>query len=61
MGFDYIMPGVPSARSYYKAENEELSQDINNIAADFFIKRGYIHSCNCDFFDMKLEDRKSVV
>ena len=55
MGFDYIMPGVPSARSYYKAENEELSQDINNIAADFFIKRGYIHSCNCDFFDMKLD------
>lgn len=54
VGFDYIMPGVPSARSYYKAENEELSQDINNIAADFFIKRGYIHSCNCDFFDMKL-------
>ncbi len=55
MGFDYIMPGVPSARSYYKAENEGLSQDINNIAADFFIKRGYIHSCNCDFFDMKLD------
>lgn len=54
VGFDYIMPGVPSARSYYKAENEGLSHDINNIAADFFIKRGYIHSCNCDFFDMKL-------
>ena len=54
VGFDYIMPGVPVARSYYKAENEGLSQDINNIAADFFAKRGYIHSYNCDFFDMKL-------
>lgn len=54
LGFDYIMPGVPVARSYYKAENEGLSQDINNIAAGFFVKRGYVHSCNCDFFDMKV-------
>lgn len=51
---DYIMPGVPLAKSYYKTENEELSQDISNNAADFFSKRGYVHSCNCDFFDMKV-------
>lgn len=60
LGFDYIMPGVPAARSYYKAENEGLSQDINNIAADFFAKRGYIHSCNCDFFDMKISLRDFI-
>ncbi len=53
-GFDYIMPGVPLARSYYKAGSKGLCPYINNNAADFFTKRGYIHSCNCDFFDMKI-------
>lgn len=53
-GFDYIMPGVPAARSYYKTENEGICQDISNNAADFFTKRGYAHTCGCDFFDMKI-------
>lgn len=54
IGPDYIMPGVPLAKSYYKTENEKLSHDISNNAAGFFTKRGYVHSCNCDFFDMKV-------
>lgn len=53
-GYDYIMPGVPTSRRYFDAENEELYQELDENASDFFQKRGYIHSWNCNCFDMKL-------
>lgn len=52
-GFNYIMPGVPTAKRYYEAENENLYQDIDETASDFFTKRGYQHSWDCNCFDMR--------
>lgn len=54
-GFDYITPGVPAARHYFKTENVDLDCNIDDKAADFFEKRGYAHLRNCDFFDMKFD------
>lgn len=53
-GFDYIMPGVPTAKRYCAAENEELCRDVNEEADNFFTKRGYAHSWECNCFDMSL-------
>lgn len=53
-GFDYIMPGVPCARSRYKTGSKGFCPYIGDNAADFFSKRGYVHTCGCDFFDMKI-------
>ncbi len=58
VGFDYLMPGVPTNTKVY---NEELEKDnvylnVDNTACEFFKKRGYTHSwgeCNC--FDMRLD------
>ncbi len=52
-GFDYIMPGVPTAKCYFEAENEELYDDIDETASEFFTKRGYVHSWDCNCFDMR--------
>lgn len=52
-GFDYIMPGVPTSRRYFDAENEELYPGLDETASDFFTKRGYTHSWNCNCFDMR--------
>lgn len=54
-GFDYITPGVPTARHYFKTENVDLDRNIDDTAANFFEKRGYAHLRNCDFFDMKFD------
>ncbi len=53
-GFDYIMPGVPTSKRYFDAENENLYADIDETASNFFTKRGYVHSWNCNCFDMRL-------
>ncbi len=53
-GADYIMPGVPTARRYFEAENESLSPMVDGTAGDFFTKRGYRHSWDCNCFDMRL-------
>lgn len=52
-GFDYIMPGVPTSKRYFQAENEELYPGVDETASDFFTKRGYTHSWNCNCFDMR--------
>lgn len=54
-GFDYITPGVPTSRHYFKTENVDLDSNIDDTAAIFFEKRGYAHLRNCDFFDMKFD------
>ena len=55
VGFNYLMPGVPTSKKYTESVYENLYPEINDIASNFFEKRGYIHSwgkCNC--FDMKM-------
>lgn len=52
-GFDYLAPGVPTAKRYYAAENEKLYPGLDEAASDFFTKRGYVHSWECNCFDMR--------
>lgn len=55
VGFDYLMPGVPTSEKYTNSCHENLDTLVNNNASLFFEKRGYYHSwgeCNC--FDMKM-------
>lgn len=54
-GIDYITPGVPTSKHYFKTENVDLDCNIDDTAANFFEKRGYAHLRNCDFFDMKFD------
>lgn len=55
VGFNYLMPGVPTSKKFCSSVHEKLNPLVNNIASNFFEKRGYTHSwgkCNC--FDMKM-------
>ncbi|MDE6639117.1 MAG: hypothetical protein K2K63_01155 [Acetatifactor sp.] len=52
-GFDYIMPGVPTSRNRYKAENVNLYPEVDRTAENFFAGRGYVHKWDCDCFDMR--------
>lgn len=55
VGFDYLMPGVPTSKKYAESVHENLCPEVNDQASTFFEKRGYEHSwktCNC--FDMKM-------
>ena len=54
-GFNYIMPGVPTSKKYYESVNESLAKEVNDNASSFFEKRGYIHSWDCNCFDMKMK------
>ena len=54
VGFDYLAPSVPTSKRYYDSENEKLYSGLNNNSSDFFEKRGYIHSWDCNCFDMFL-------
>ena len=59
VGFDYLMPGVPTSKKIVPSYRERLESDINNDAVSFFEKRGYSHSwgkCNCFDMKMKLDD-----
>lgn len=52
-GEDYLMPGVPTSKRYVAAVNERLYEGIDETASDFFEKRGYKHSWDCNCFDMR--------
>lgn len=54
-GFNYIMPGVPTSKKYYDSVNECLVKEVDNTASNFFEKRGYSHSWDCNCFDMKMQ------
>lgn len=61
VGFDYLMPGVPTSEKYTDSCHEKLDPLVNDNASSFFEKRGYYHSwgeCNC--FDMKMSLIKFV-
>lgn len=53
-GFDYLMPGVPTGKRYFDSKNEDLYYGVNDEASIFFTKRGYVHSWDCNCFDMRL-------
>lgn len=53
VGFDYLMPGVPTSRRYAPAVNERLCAGLDDSACAFFEKRGYVHSWDCNCFDMR--------
>lgn len=52
-GYDYLMPGVPTSKRYADAVNECLYEGLDYSASAFFEKRGYIHSWDCNCFDMR--------
>lgn len=52
-GYDYLMPGVPTSKRYVDAVNERLYEGLDDSASTFFEKRGYIHSWDCNCFDMR--------
>ncbi|MBQ9181873.1 MAG: GNAT family N-acetyltransferase [Bacilli bacterium] len=61
VGFDYLMPGVPTSEKYTNSCHENLDSLVNDNASSFFEKKGYHHSwgeCNC--FDMKMSLIKFV-
>lgn len=61
VGFDYLMPGVPTSKRYADYVNENLFPELTSNASDFFEKRGYEHSwgkCNC--FDMFMPLSKKI-
>ena len=56
VGFNYLMPGVPTSKRWAPSVHEHLDPLVNSAASDFFEHRGYEHSwgaCNC--FDMRME------
>lgn len=53
-GGDYITPGVPTSKRYFPSVNEELYKGLDESAGEFFEKRGYKHSEDCNIFDMRL-------
>ena len=56
VGFDYLMPGVPTSKKYNPSVHERLDPLVNDKASNFFEKRGYVHSWNnCNCFDMKMK------
>ncbi len=52
-GYDYLMPGVPTSKKYTDAVNERLYEGVDETASTFFEKRGYVHSWDCNCFDMR--------
>lgn len=52
-GYDYLMPGVPTSKRYVDAVNERLYEGVDASASEFFEKRGYTHSWDCNCFDMR--------
>lgn len=56
VGFNYLMPGVPTSKRWVPSVHERLDPLVNTAASDFFERRGYEHvwgACNC--FDMRMQ------
>lgn len=54
VGFNYIIPGIPTSKRFYESENENLYKNLNDNASNFFEKRGFKHYWDCNCFDMIL-------
>lgn len=56
VGFDYLMPGVPTSVHYSPVQNIQLYDGLDSSASAFFEKRGYMHSWEkADCFDMRFD------
>lgn len=51
-GFSYLMPGVPTHRPQFPSPSERVLTLSWEDHSAFFEKRGYIHSWDCNCFDM---------
>lgn len=58
VGFNYLMPGVPTNKKVYKEklEKDNIYKNVDDVAYKFFKNRGYYHSWNdANCFDMRLD------
>lgn len=53
VGFDYLAPGVPTSKRYAPAVNECFYEGLDDTSSRFFERRGYVHSWDCNCFDMR--------
>ena len=51
-GFSYLVPGVPTHRPQFPSASEADITPAWEDCSSFFEKRGYLHSWNCNCFDM---------
>ena len=54
IGFNYLMPGIPTSNHYFDSEHENIYSMVDDSAENFFLNKGYINSSECDYFDMWL-------
>ena len=54
VGFNYLAPGIPTSKKYVDSVYEKLYSMLDESASNFFEKRGYIHSWDCNCFDMNM-------
>ncbi len=62
VGDDYLTPGVPTDRAYGEILGKEaVYPKLDGAAAEFFVKRGYVHAWgNEDCFDMRFPMKEFV-
>lgn len=60
VGDSYLMPGIPmKTKPFDEVLNEDkVYEDVTDSANEFFTKRGYTHSWDCNCFDMKSDYSK---
>jgi len=51
-GFSYLVPGVPTHRPQFPTTSEGAISPVWEDCSAFFEKRGYLHSWDCNCFDM---------
>lgn len=57
VGFEYLMPGVPTSKMVFeeKLEPDNFYSNVDDLAYKFFLKHGYYHCWNdANCFDMRL-------
>lgn len=59
-GAEYILPGVPTSKRYYHASGEALFSELDETSSEFFEKRGYYHSWDCNCFDMTVDLKELI-
>lgn len=61
-GKHYLMPGVPVPVPPFdeKLMPDDVYPGLDSSAAEFFRRRGYFHSWDCNCFDMRMELKEAV-
>ena len=60
VGDSYLMPGIPMKTKPFDEvlKDDKVYEDVTDSANEFFTKRGYVHSWDCNCFDMKSDYSK---